>query len=219
MKRSTLEGLKPDTLPLQAKKQRTSTAKSSELDTSPYVDVHRGFLSKTEAACYYELLLEQLSFTQGKVRIAGKEMQEPRLTAMVGKKPGVYQYSGKAMAILQVPLAVEALMAKVCESVHKEFDAVLINYYRDGSDYISYHSDDDTSIDRSHIASLSLGATRTFRMRSKTDHKRQKDFELASGDLIVVKGECQNALQHTITKTTKLVSGRINLTFQISKDI
>ena len=48
---------------------------------------------------------------------------------------------------------------------------VMIHYYRDGTDYIPSHSDDDQYIDaKSYILSLSFGQTRNFIIRRKTDN-------------------------------------------------
>jgi alkylated DNA repair dioxygenase AlkB len=43
------------------------------------------------------------------------------------------------------------------------FDVVLLNYYRDGKDIISWHSDREAK--GTPVASLSLGESRHFRMK------------------------------------------------------
>ncbi len=187
------------------------------LDVSGCVEYCARFLSSSQALKAYSSILDEVPFSQGKVRVFGKLFNEPRLTSAHGRVPGSYQYSGKTMEIKELTPTLLSLMDKVGEKVDRCFDFVLVNYYRDGQDYISYHSDDETSIDRTCIASLSLGATRTFRLRDSKDTHLQRDFELSSGDLVVMWADCQDRFQHTITKTSRTVSGRINLTFRILK--
>ncbi|ELR12433.1 DNA repair family protein [Acanthamoeba castellanii str. Neff] len=100
----------------------------------------------------------------------------------------------------------------------RTFDVLLLNFYKDGSDYISLHSDDETSIDRTAIASLSLGASRIFRLKQKGAKGIDRvDFLLESGDLLLMKDKCQDDLKHTVPKSSKVTEGRINLTFRVSR--
>lgn len=63
------------------------------------------------------------------------------------------------------------------------------------------------------IGSLSLGATRTFRIRhNKT--KATRSFQVGNGTLIIMAGTMQQFWKHEIPKTTENVGERINLTFR-----
>jgi alkylated DNA repair dioxygenase AlkB len=92
----------------------------------------------------------------------------------------------------------------------------LLNLYRDGDDSMGWHSDDEPELgERPVIASLSLGATRRFRMR----HRRRKDLEpvaidLESGSLLIMQGDTQRFWKHQVPKTRRTVEPRINLTFR-----
>jgi alkylated DNA repair dioxygenase AlkB len=98
------------------------------------------------------------------------------------------------------------------------FDYVFINRYRNGNDSVAWHNDDDAQADpRRVIASLSLGATRTFELRplrsSGLNHKKIA-VALADGDLIVMQGETQLNYEHRVPKEPRIAGERINLTFR-----
>lgn len=98
------------------------------------------------------------------------------------------------------------------------FDYVFINRYRSGEDSVAWHNDDDARADsRRVIASLSLGATRTFELRplraSGLNHKKIA-VELADGDLVVMQGDTQRNYEHRVPKEPRVAGERINLTFR-----
>jgi alkylated DNA repair dioxygenase AlkB len=104
------------------------------------------------------------------------------------------------------------------------FNACLLNYYPSGSEAMGYHADDEKELgDQPLIAALSLGATRKMAFKHKAakhkavEHKKTPDkieLYLASGQLIVMAGVTQQCWKHSITKTTKVNTGRISLTFR-----
>jgi alkylated DNA repair dioxygenase AlkB len=110
------------------------------------------------------------------------------------------------------------LKDKLEEITKFKFDYVLINYYRDGNDYISYHSDREAIGDgKNVICSVSLGETRKFVLKHLDKTIPKRTFELKDGSLIIMKGdETQIYWKHTITKTAVIKSPRINLTFRHS---
>jgi alkylated DNA repair dioxygenase AlkB len=96
-----------------------------------------------------------------------------------------------------------------------EFDYCLLNLYRDGKDYIAFHSDneaigDDTNV----IASVSLGASRRFVLQKILDKTDKKEFRLDSGSLIVMSGTLQKHWKHSIPKMLRVKEPRLNLTFR-----
>jgi alkylated DNA repair dioxygenase AlkB len=84
----------------------------------------------------------------------------------------------------------------------------LLNRYRDGSDHMGWHRDDE----RGHgprVASLSLGATRRFLVRIPGED-RSRRIDLAAGSLLIMDGR----LRHRLPPTRQSVDERINLTFR-----
>jgi alkylated DNA repair dioxygenase AlkB len=85
------------------------------------------------------------------------------------------------------------------------------NYYRDGKDSVGWHADNKPIMGKSPaIASITLGETRKFQLRSKEGGK-PIDFWLEHGSLLLMQPGCQEAWVHQLPKTLKPVGERINL--------
>jgi alkylated DNA repair dioxygenase AlkB len=64
----------------------------------------------------------------------------------------------------------------------------------------------------SSIASISFGATRTFRIRDYKTKKIIKDQTLNHGSLFIMGGDFQKEYTHEVPKTKKQITKRINIT-------
>jgi alkylated DNA repair dioxygenase AlkB len=100
------------------------------------------------------------------------------------------------------------------QAADHSFNSMLLNYYRHGRDSIGFHADDEPELGTNPlIASLSLGATRTFILRhNRTAEKRT--YDLTHGSLLIMSGTLQHFWKHSVPKTTAAVGERINLTFR-----
>ena len=79
-----------------------------------------------------------------------------------------------------------------------EFNGVLVNKYMNGSDYISAHSDDETSLDTTiGVVSLSYGAERIFRIRNKNDKTIVCDEPTTHCGILHMGGNFQKVYTHT----------------------
>ncbi len=95
------------------------------------------------------------------------------------------------------------------------FSYVLLNRYRDGNDSVAWHNDREAArMLRPTIASLTLGATRSFDLRPKAEPRRVISIEVDHGDLIVMRGDTQINYDHRVRKDPRVTSERINLTFR-----
>lgn len=102
---------------------------------------------------------------------------------------------------------------RVEKLLDKKFDYVLCHLYRDGTDHISPHRDREAM--KTTIASVSLGATRKFRLRKMTEKNGwNEEFEMKSGSMIVMKPSCQHNYLHWVPEQKKISKPRINLTFR-----
>jgi alkylated DNA repair dioxygenase AlkB len=95
----------------------------------------------------------------------------------------------------------------------------LLNLYRDGNDSIGFHADDEPEIEPlSPIASVSLGAVRTFvlRPRSRKILARAPEIALplAHGSCLVMRGTTQKEFRHGIPAEPAATGPRVNLTFR-----
>lgn len=160
-------------------------------------------------------LISQLTWEQPSIRMFGKQIQIPRLTCWMGE--GSYTYSGHKNIPVATPAIITQIQSWVESYTGAKFNSVLANYYRDGSDSVSWHSDNEPELDREPmIASLSFGASRDFGIKSKATGERST-LTLGHGDLVVMSGRSQLDYLHCVPKTTKKVSARVNLTFRLTK--
>jgi len=170
------------------------------------------FFSPRESRAIFNQLLRETSWEQKQIKIRGKLINIPRLTAWHGSE--IYTYSGiKNEARPWTPLLLQ-IKAAIEDHTWLEFSHCLLNLYRNGSDSISWHSDDEPELGPDPIiASLSLGATRKFQTKEKATGKIT-NYELKAGDLLIMPPGFQRTHAHQIPKTTKAIDARINLTFR-----
>jgi alkylated DNA repair dioxygenase AlkB len=158
-------------------------------------------------------LREQTVWSQDEIVMGGRRVLIPRLQAWYGD--AAYGYSGLNMT----PLTWTTVLLEIKNSVEllskAKFNSVLLNLYRDGSDSVGWHSDDEPELGESPvIASVSLGASRDFSLRQKKPGTECLKLPLDSGDLLLMSGQLQHNWQHQLPKTQLPVGERINLTFR-----
>ena len=136
---------------------------------------------------------------------------QPRLTASYGDEGVTYKYSGTVNVALPWTPTLLEIKEKI-EAVHGEYNYCLLNRYRSGQDSMGIHADNEPEMGNV-IGSLSLGSTRTFRIKhNKT--KETMSFPAGHGTLIIMAGTMQEFWKHEIPKTKQAVGERINLTYR-----
>lgn len=179
------------------------------------VTYHPGFLGATDGDRLFAAVMETTAWRQETIVMYGRKLPVPRLSAWYGPPRLTYTYSHISMeprpwtrGLLEVKERVESAAGLECNSV-------LCNLYRDGRDSVAWHSDDESELGPDPvIASVSLGAARTFRLRHKEDGELRHDVRLGHGSLLVMGGTTQRAWMHQVPKTSRPVGPRINLTFR-----
>lgn len=161
-------------------------------------------------------LIEATPWRQDKITVFGKQYLQPRLVAWYGDEAVSYTYSGLSLVALAWTDALIAVKRRIESVAGHRFNSVLLNYYRDQRDSMGMHSDDEPELgEQPVIASLSLGEERTLVLK----HKYRKDVDtvklpLASGSLLVMKGDTQRHWKHGIHKERRQCGPRVNLTFR-----
>jgi alkylated DNA repair dioxygenase AlkB len=181
------------------------------------LDIQREFISATEADRLFSTLLGGVPWRQDEIVMFGTIAAVPRLSAWFGEAGLTYTYSGIELQPIEFPSELEDLRSRVAESCspNVEFNSVLANLYRSGSDGVAWHADDEPELGKAPtIASLSFGATRRFQLRRKDDPATKVEVDLHHGDLVVMSGSTQALWHHQIPKTRRPVAERINLTFR-----
>ena len=107
------------------------------------------------------------------------------------------------------------LIHKISDVNTSDFNAVLLNLYRNKKDSNGWHADNEKELGKNPvIASISLGEERYFHLKHRTLKDQRLKIKLKHGSLLIMGGEMQHYWLHQIPKTTKIISPRINLTFR-----
>ncbi|BDT66549.1 hypothetical protein os1_07120 [Comamonadaceae bacterium OS-1] len=169
------------------------------------------------ASAFFKTLLDETAWQQPALRMYGRSVQTPRLTAWYGDAHASYTYSG----LLNRPSPWTPTLARLRDlagaATGARYNAVLLNLYRDGADHVSWHSDDEATLGHAPtIASISLGAERRFCLRPKAPGapSQQYDIALSHGSLLCMRGQTQSLWEHAVRKELRVKEPRINLTFR-----
>ena len=172
-----------------------------------------GAIPKGEADRLLEAVLGGTDWRQDHIAMFGKRIALPRLTAWHGD--AAYRYSG--IVNEPRPWTPPLLELREIASAHagQDFNSVLLNLYRDGTDRMGWHADDEPELGPEPvIASISLGARRRFRLRHREDRSLRLALDLPHGSCLVMAGAIQHHWQHALPPTRRTTGSRVNLTFR-----
>src|SRR5262245_55369393 len=117
-----------------------------ELEDGGSLALYERWISAEESDRAFDELRSQTPWRAEAIRIAGRLIPVPRLTAWYGDPAAVYTYSG----LRKEPLPWTPLLAHLRERIRNtakvDFNSVLLNYYRDGNDSMGWHSDDEPEL-------------------------------------------------------------------------
>jgi len=172
-------------------------------------------LTAAEADSLFASLRARIQWQAEDIVIFGQRRRVPRLVAWHGDPGTGYTYSGTMHEPQPWTPELRRLLDRVQALTGHPYNSVLLNLYRDGNDGMGWHADDEPELGRNPvIASVSLGATRRFKLR----HRRLRDvtatLELAHGDVLLMAGTTQHTYVHAVPKTARAVGERINLTLR-----
>ncbi len=186
------------------------------LDKGGILDYDTAFLSKEEADKLLEFLKQNVSWEQKFYNYGGRQVAQPRLTAWYADEPSMkYSYSGVTQAVQPWLPELLELKKKIEEVAGWQYNSVLLNFYRDGKDSVGLHADNEKELGLNpNIASVSLGAARSFILVRNGAPEITLDYKLTHGSLLIMSGTTQAHWKHQIPKEPELTEGRINLTFR-----
>lgn len=204
-------------------------AKKTKLQASPLtrvsiinneqacVNYTRGFVPFSEANTMYNNLKNSIAWAQFEITVVGRKVLQPRMSASFGDVHTSYRYSGIRSVASDWPDDLKKLRDMVQSFTGETFNFALVNYYRDGKDYIGAHADKEQDlVAGSSIASVSLGAQRDF-VLTHLHSNWKRTVLLENGSLLVMGGNCQKNYKHAVPKRANCKSGRINITFRLVK--
>ncbi|PZR57977.1 MAG: alpha-ketoglutarate-dependent dioxygenase AlkB [Candidatus Meridianibacter frigidus] len=158
-----------------------------------------GVFSAIEATRLFERLLAIAPWSKETMRMYDKMVEVPRLVAWY-RDPE------------PLPAELQMVRERVGALLSVKFNAVSLNYYRDGNDSVAWHSDHDEELTaRPVVALLSLGAIREMLLRTKVLPRRQLRCDLEPGSILVMRGDVQEHWEHHIPKVHRPTSARISV--------
>jgi len=158
---------------------------------------------------------KNIRWKQDKIKMYGDVIPLPRLTSWYGDSGSNYTYSGISSQPNEWTPELFELKQRIEAAIGSKFNSVLLNWYRDGDDHLSWHADDEVELgNEPTIASVNFGATRDFILRRKDNHAEKLVVPLGQGSLLVMAGELQTFWEHSVPKRKKVKESRFNLTFR-----
>lgn len=187
----------------------------------------------------YEQLWDLNLIHQPPITVFGKPGVQHRDVGFYCDHPEVsgYHYSaGVTMNPQPMPDFLRQLTDRITEYFNSDHNACLVNRYRDGSDTIGDHSDNETTLGKGGVISLTIYERpdhpedqRIFRIRSRHSgfmvetpdgelssgkKLRVLDHKITHGEILLMGGKFQSEFTHGIPAQKKIQHGRISLTWR-----
>lgn len=179
-------------------------------DTTGRIELHDAF----DKATHWSEFVRKANLQQQTIRLFGKTMLQPRLTDFYGETGVSYRYSNQTMVAKEWEGWLKELSIQVSNHCGVPFNSALLNYYRNGSDSMGLHADNEPELGRNpSIASVSYGAKRKMVFR-KNGTKEKIEIELKNGSLLLMGGTLQHYWKHELPKSKKVDDARLNITFR-----
>ena len=144
----------------------------------------------------------------------GKTFVVPRGQAAFTLKKGIkyaYGQAGGSPPVSVMTKELKAVTRKLNSKLKTTFNTILLNIYKNGDDCIHPHHDNTNGWTKgSGFATLALGSSRIFRVRTR---KTRKDFKHESGSVIYMTSAQNRLWTHSVPKMSN-VGCRISLTFR-----
>lgn len=150
------------------------------------------------------------------VKVFGKDCKCHRRVGFFSDVTKGYPFAGQIAESL--PLSTHPLLAHILDELNRilgtQFNGILINHYRGGTDYIGAHRDERKTLYNGMVAAISLGASRKFRVRRHATKELLLDVPTGNGNLLVMDGTFQETFTHEIPVQKKVTGDRVSLTFR-----
>jgi alkylated DNA repair dioxygenase AlkB len=191
--------------------------KAFDLNLLPFdgeVCYYGSVFSERVSTNYLNALLGSIEWKNDEAIIFGKHYVTKRKAAWYGDSAYSYTYSNTTKTARNWTLELAEIKQVVEGLTGSFFNSCLLNLYHSGEEGMAWHSDDEKSLGKdTTIASVSFGAERRFLFRHK-ENKETRSLNLEPGSLLVMKGTTQSNWLHSLPKTKKVSTPRVNLTFR-----
>jgi alkylated DNA repair dioxygenase AlkB len=180
----------------------------------PELEVIEGFYDAAECEHIYRQLRDGHRWPDNRYVVAGRQFILPRLQTWHAD-PGIrYSYSNNLLETRSWTPLLSEIRTRVETQLNFQFNSVLVNLYRNGNDYVGWHSDNEPELgEQPFIASMTFGMERQFEFRHKKSSETGR-LLLGSGTLLIMQPSFQHDWLHSLAIDEKVTEGRINLTFR-----
>ena len=149
--------------------------------------------------------------------VYGKEVIQRRNVGFFSNDSIGYYYSKKLLKSQPLTDNLKELLDLINNFFSCDFNGILVNKYKDGSDYVGLHTDDEDNLEDIGIVALSIGAERKFRIRDINNGKKILDVPTKSYHLLQMGGNFQKEFTHEIPVEKKIKDIRFSYTFRKHK--
>ncbi|OPX56352.1 2OG-Fe(II) oxygenase superfamily protein [Oceanospirillum multiglobuliferum] len=176
------------------------------------------FLSAEEANALFDCIYEQWDWKKDEViKMEDGSYSYPCLRKLMFVHPNLvnndlfHQSHGNRMEWSELLLD---LKYKVEQEAGVEFSVCVCIFYENGTQSMGYHYDPPAFGPTDIIASVSLGATRNFVLRLKSNHDKVYQIAMKSGSMLIMGKGCQDQYEHAVPEMPDQKEPRFNLTFR-----
>lgn len=167
-----------------------------------------GLIDPITAARWFETLRDEVPWQAQRRPMYDRIVDVPRLTA------------GYRLASEHLPAPLREAADLLHRCTGEPFNAVGLNFYRDGRDSVAPHNDKLHILVPHHpIALISLGSPRRMIIRAKRPPRAAIPLELEPGSLLLMSYDSQLHYEHGVPKTKQDVGSRISLAFRVRPDV
>ncbi|TAK60792.1 alpha-ketoglutarate-dependent dioxygenase AlkB [Methylobacter sp.] len=180
----------------------------------PELEIIEDFYDAAECECIYRHFLHEHLWPDNRYAVAGRQFTLPRLQTWHAD-PGIrYSYSNNLLQTQSWTPLLSEIRDRIETYLNFPFNSVLVNLYRNGNDYVGWHSDNEQELgEQPFIASLTFGAERQFEFRHKKSSENGRIL-LRRGTLLLMQPAFQHYWLHSVPIDQSVTEERVNLTFR-----
>ncbi|MCQ8127633.1 alpha-ketoglutarate-dependent dioxygenase AlkB family protein [Methylomonas rivi] len=180
----------------------------------PELELIENFYDAEDRSRFLAYFLRRHPWPDNRYTFGGRQFVLPRLQTWHADAGIRYSYSNNLLVTRPWTASLLAIRAEVESRLAYRFNSVLVNFYRDGDDFVGWHADNEPELGESPlIASLSFGAARPLAFRHKISGETGR-LVLPTGSLLLMRPAFQSQWQHSVPQDRGISAARINLTFR-----
>jgi len=108
--------------------------------------------------------------------------------------------------------ALKELLDFINVRFNSDYNGIIVNYYKDGSQYIEKHSDSQNHPPNG-VLLISYGGLRNFRVFDKITDVKVKDIPLVMAEMVHMGGEFQSEFTHDVERDETITEERYSISF------